>query len=877
MLSLANYLFLLFIEPLRLLFEVVYFYAYKLTSNCGLSIIAMSLVVNFLLLPLYFRADKLEKEQNDKKKKMEPWVNRIKKNFKGDERIMMLQAYYKENNYKSTDVFKESVSLFLQIPFFIAAYSFLSGLQMLHGVSLGPIADLGLPDGLIPVGSLHINLLPILMTVINIISGFIYSEKGHFKDKIKLILIALVFLVLLYGSPSGLVFYWTLNNLFSLIKNVVVHIRKPKAAKAKETKNKAFAESTSLIGLSLAILASLSGLMIPSDVIVQNPQEMVNLFSANSHTPVLYLINSCLVAIGLFLIWIPLFCYLTKEKTAKAVSFIAPILALNGIVNYVLFNVNFGLLTKKLIYENPMVYEMNDVFLDLMADISVALAISLLVMRYRKTLKYILLVAAIAVSVVGVKNVIKSNGIIADHTYFNDTKPEDISVPMTTTGENVVVIMMDRMMGTYIPYIFNERPDVAAQFDGFTMYPNVLSYGGHTNFAAPALFGGYEYTPARINARSDELLVDKHNEALRVMPTIFADNGWRVSVGDPSYANYEWIPDVSIYDDNENINAFLLAGTFDGRSDLLVDAGERFEFRMQRNLFCYGLMKTMPCLIQPAFYADGTYDYIDHYYEGYVDNSYVGTSFHFQIGVYDEYIQHYEALNAIPEVIEITDDPQNCFFMFANGTTHEVCVLQEPEYQPAPMADNTDYDAAHEDRFTVDGITLDVNSDFQVYAHYECNMAACIELGQFFDFLRANDLWENTRIIIVSDHGYNLQQYAPLMMTDPDFNVQEVNPILLIKDFGSNSGFTICNDFMTNADTPFLTMNGIIDNPVNPFTGNPITAYDKSEDHLIYLSEQWNVNYNNGTQFNDDPEGYWMRFNGDNVFDNANWHNYTSE
>ena len=59
------------------------------------------------------------------------------------------------------------------------------------------------------------------MTVINIISGFIYSGKGNAKDKIKLILIALVFLVLLYDSPAGLVFYWTLNNIFSLCKNAV--------------------------------------------------------------------------------------------------------------------------------------------------------------------------------------------------------------------------------------------------------------------------------------------------------------------------------------------------------------------------------------------------------------------------------------------------------------------------------------------------------------------------------------------------------------------------------------------------------------------------------------------------------------------------------
>ena len=33
------------------------------------------------------------------------------------------------------------------------------------------------------------------MTLINIVAGFIYTEKGMVKDKVKLILIALVFLV----------------------------------------------------------------------------------------------------------------------------------------------------------------------------------------------------------------------------------------------------------------------------------------------------------------------------------------------------------------------------------------------------------------------------------------------------------------------------------------------------------------------------------------------------------------------------------------------------------------------------------------------------------------------------------------------------------
>ena len=37
----------------------------------------------------------------------------------------------------------------------------------------------------------------------------------------------------------------------------------------------------------------------------------------------------------------------------------------------------------------------------------------------------------------------------------------------------------------------------------------------------PALFGGYEYTPEESNRRSDMSLVEKHNEALRVLPTLF--------------------------------------------------------------------------------------------------------------------------------------------------------------------------------------------------------------------------------------------------------------------------------------------------------------------------------------------------------------------
>ncbi|MCR5593099.1 MAG: YidC/Oxa1 family membrane protein insertase [Saccharofermentans sp.] len=863
---------MLIVEPLKLLFEFICFYAYKLTHNAGLSILAMSLVVNFLLLPLYFRADKLEKEQLQKKKMMKPWVDRIKSAFSGDERVMMLQAYYRENNYKSTDVLKESISLFLQIPFFIAAYSFLSNLNILHGSSLGPIKDLGLPDGLIPLGSVSINLLPILMTAINIISGFVYSDKKTIKDNLKLIIIALVFLVLLYGSPAGLVFYWTLNNIFSLMKNVVVSLWHPTARKEKK-KHPAGEMSFSIIMLSCAVLAVLTGFFIPSDVIAANPTEMINTYIENPYSPAWYLLSSTLAAAGTFLIWIPLFIYLTKETLGKVMTYVMPVIATAGIANYVFFNKSFGTISRKLIFD-LVLYFLNEEWIpNIVWNVVIAGAVLVLVWKFKKFFKPVLVIFLITICFVSFKNLRTIVKDINEHGQIRTNSAEDVVVPMSTTGQNVVVIMMDRMIGAYIPYIFNERPDVASQFDGFTYYPNTVSFGRRTNMAVPAVFGGYEYTPYMLNLRADEPLVDKHNESLRVLPTIFADEGWTVSVGDPSLANYAWYDDVSIYDDNENINAFQMAGTFNYRSEFLTDAGEELELRLNRNLFCYGIMKIMPNIIQSRFYTDGSYTCMNLTYGGYVDDTFIGLGeLHRQYGILEDYVSQYMVLEALPDIVDVTSEPENTFFMFANESTHEVCMLEEPSYQPAVVIDNTEFDEAHQDRFTVDGVQMIMDTDYHNYLHYQCDMAACIALGRWFDYLRANGLYDNTRIIIVADHGFPLSQFDDLLISDPEYDAESLNPILMVKDFGSTE-FVTSDQFMTNADTPYLALDGIIDNPVNPFTGNPMIPDDKTGDQIIYISEELSLATNGETQFND-PDSYWMTVR-NNIYDDENWNIYT--
>jgi hypothetical protein len=124
--------------------------------------------------------------------------------------------------------------------------------------------------------------------------------------------------------------------------------------------------------------------------------------------------------------------------------------------------------------------------------------------------------------------------------------------------------------------------------------------------------------------------------------------------------------------------------------------------------------------------------------------------------------------------------------------------------------------------------------------HYHVNMATFLQLGKWFDFLRENGVYDNTRIILVADHGYRTYQLEEQIITDSVGEVHDLEryyPLLMVKDFNSE-GFSTSDEFMTNADVPTLAVERLIENPVNPFTGKVINADEKyAHDQMIILSE----------------------------------------
>lgn len=910
-----NIIYSIIIGPLKLLFEVIFSCANKVTNNPGLTIISLSLSMNLLILPLYMRADALQEEERDIELKLAAGVAHIKKTFKGDERMMMLQTYYRQNNYKPTYVLRGAMSLFLEIPFFIAAYKFLSTLPMLIGVSFGPIADLGKPDGLIVIGCLAINVLPILMTAINAVSTAIFTKGYPAKTKIQLYAMSLFFLVFLYDSPAGLVFYWTLNNLFSLVKTIFYKLKNPKKVLTIMASavgiiavvfgcrywGISFARTGLFIGLGLALqipvclrilnsknilnknganniakdtrlfavcglfLTILLGGVIPTAVLTASPTEFVNV--ASFYNPLWYVASALCLAIGTFIVWINVFYRLSSDKSKPIIENVMSIFAVVAVADYMFFGKKIGILLPSLKYENQMIFSAREKIMNLLCVAVVVVVIAFVLKKRRKLVADILLIGVLAFSVMLIRNVVIVNGAIKSLEAKAEANNEVASISLSKDGNNVVFIMLDRAMGELIPYIMTEKPELKDVYEGFTYYEDVLSYGGHTIIGGPATYGGYEYTPDRIDARADETLVSKHNEALKVLPVLFAENGYNVTVCDPPYANYEWTPDLSIYDEYPEINAYITKGAF---TDEEISA-KQIEMK-NRNFFCYSLTKVMPLVVQGTIYEDGNYHNLSTV--NLVAQT-ISDDLTKAEGLNENFSEAYAVLEELPNMTTTVDDSSNNFLMLTNDTTHEQQLLQKDDYSLQLYVDNTEYVEANkkaDDSFEASKRELIVTDWEMQAAQYHSTMAALIKVGEWLEYLKSKDVYDNTRIILVSDHGYNDQQLYELLKYNSNTDVSDLEaylPLLMFKDYGASEEFTVSSDFMTNADAPYLAVKDIIDNPVNPFTGNMIgsDAY-KHGTQYVMETEKWEPENNPGNQF---APARWFEVDTADIYNQNNW------
>lgn len=906
-------LYNIIILPIETIIDWVFTFCFNKLSSFGIisCIIGVSIVINFLALPIYNLADKLQLKERETANRLSPYVKRIKTAFKGDEQFMMIQTYYRQNHYHPLYALRSSLSILIEIPFFIAAYHYLSHCDKLFGATFWIFKNLAKPDNLFSFSLfnhiIYINILPVLMTLINIISGIVYSKEAPLREKIQIYVLALIFLCLLYNSPSGLVIYWILNNLFSLVKNIVLKTKNPKIIpyiflavlftlftlyfwfyqpdtsiwkkelitvftilfiaapfiisllKKLFKKQILYIENQvnntdSKIHFSIFILSALSlsllyGLYLPSSVISSSPIEFSFLGSIDS--PLYYVKTSFYMFFGLFVFWPACIYFMFSKKIKNYMPFIFVALLFFSIGNIFIFKPKYGNLSPTFEFtDNSFFYDIPKYYtLASALTILLSLLLYFILIRLKKSFILSVFLSSILVAetsysfyrIAGIKSIFNSyKNQRTVKTAITDKHSIEPVFHLTKEGKNILVFFLDRAVSSFFPSFVEQFPQLKDQFKGFDYFPNTLSYGRNTMNGFPPIMGGYEYTPDNINKRKNELLKDKHNEALKVMPKLFSDANFSVSIANPSMANYSWANDISIYSDIPNVSAINIDGDY---SDLYKKEKNIFNLGQDEGILCNKQIKNFSIL-------QGLFPPLRIIFYNTIKSD---------TSLAESFIDNISTLYYLDKIFDFTNT-KDSFVYLGNDAPHEPIFLDSSFEKPSEPDWSTsgNYDCY----------------DTTVLQDYNVNAASIIQLGRFFEYLQENNVYDNSRIIIVSDHGY-VHHYSAFNNFNDATIPSSYNALLLFKDFNSSDSITINNTFMTNADTLYLLKQELNISNINPYTGNELIADSKDSVKVFPLDPDKgnNPTYNiNETQFrfinpcweiNDDifnPEN-WKAFN----------------
>jgi hypothetical protein len=397
--------------------------------------------------------------------------------------------------------------------------------------------------------------------------------------------------------------------------------------------------------------------------------------------------------------------------------------------------------------------------------------------------------------------------------------------------------MLDKAVSGYVPYIFEEKPDLLDYFKGFTYYPNTISFGGYTLYGVPGLFGGYYYTPLEIQKRNNELWTKKYYESMQVLPRIMAESSFMVTVHNQPYM------DNSLYDNINNLNAGNITGDY---TNIYLKYFNDIEFYDYYKIFYFSFIRFSFLKISPLFLRNFIYD----------NGNYLLMLKDYKLNLTDYYyspstIAHYANLYFLPNITDTTENNTNYFNIIVNDLTHEPAFFNVPEYRPSKNITNTG------------------NGLFAGEEHYHVNMASFLLLAKWFDFLKENDVYNNTRIIIVSDHGRDIRSPFPDNITLPNgYGLEFYTALLMVKDFDSEFTLETDNSFMTNADVPHIAVAGLVKDFKNPFTGKELFI-DKNDGVTITTSLIWEPEKMFKYIYNIKPDE-WLHVK-DNIFDPANW------
>jgi YidC/Oxa1 family membrane protein insertase len=174
-------------------------------------------IVTILIKLLFWPLTAISNRNMKAMQALSPKMTALREKYKADPQKMNAEVMklYRENK---VNPMAGCLPTLVQIPVFIGLYYMLRSAIELRGHGFLWIHDLSQPDTIAHLGGFAVNPLPVVMTATMIWQMKMTPTGGDPMQQKMMMLMPLMFLFFFYGTPSGLVVYWTVQNIFTIIQ-----------------------------------------------------------------------------------------------------------------------------------------------------------------------------------------------------------------------------------------------------------------------------------------------------------------------------------------------------------------------------------------------------------------------------------------------------------------------------------------------------------------------------------------------------------------------------------------------------------------------------------------------------------------------------------
>lgn len=220
------------LAPLEIALKWLLMLFYRVIPNYGVAIILLTLLVKALMFPLTRKSS----ESTLRMQALSPKIKEIQAKYKDNPQKMNLEMaeFYKKEGYNPMS---GCLPMIIQIPIFFAMYNLFNNHFDLRGAMFIPgwIPDLSLPEAVyifpdnfsIPLlGWNAIRLLPFIYVGSQLLYGKMTQtpdQSGNAQMKFMLYAMPIIFFFILYDVPSGLLLYWIMSNVLTLVQQLTIN------------------------------------------------------------------------------------------------------------------------------------------------------------------------------------------------------------------------------------------------------------------------------------------------------------------------------------------------------------------------------------------------------------------------------------------------------------------------------------------------------------------------------------------------------------------------------------------------------------------------------------------------------------------------------